>query len=145
MRLWNPHAPQTLQGAAFLMYANVVVALLFGNVRAGGTLQLTIWGFYRGAAGGAIALDLARLLTLVIVVGSAFSGFFIVNERKIGWRVGAVVGLIPVVSGALCIVIGYPVRPGVLDVVDIGYLFALALVGCLFHSQTTDYVKVWFK
>jgi hypothetical protein len=71
-RRWtNPSQPQTLQIAVFLLYAQAVIALLFGQY-----------------------LDAVILLAILAGVGA---GYGIANEQKWGYGLGLVVAVFPFV------------------------------------------------
>ncbi len=143
-RFFNPSQPQTMQVAVFLLYANVVVALLF---RSGGE------GLFAAAANSVLRGDppfsaatlAGNLLAIVFVVGSAGAAYLIANEKRVGWRLGVVVAAAPLVATVVVLTIGYPSRAGLADVLDIGFLFDVALLALLLHKQTRDYEKIWFK
>ena len=133
-----------MQVAVFLLYANVVVALLF---RSGGE------GLFAAAANSVLREDrpysaatlAGNLLAIVFVVGSAGAAYLIANEKRVGWRLGVVVAAAPLVATVIVLTIGYPNRAGLTDVLDIGFLFDVALLALLLHKQTRDYEKIWFK
>ena len=143
-RFFNPSQPQTMQVAVFLLYANVVVALLF---RSGGE------GLFAAAANAVLrgeppysgATLLGNLIAVLFVVGSAGSAYLIANEKRIGWRMGVVVAAAPLVAIAIVLTIGYPRRASLGSVIGIGFLFDVALLALLLHKQTRDYEKIWFK
>ncbi len=143
-RFFNPSQPQTLQVAVFLLYANVVVGLLFrtGNQ---GEFGLAVLSLLRSPG----ALDTARLvgnlLAVAFLAGSAACAYLIANERRIGWKMGVVVAAAPLVALAIILTIGYPSRVGLADIEFISLLFDIALLALLLHDQTRSYEKVWFK
>ncbi|MEO5678387.1 MAG: hypothetical protein ABIS47_01855 [Acidimicrobiales bacterium] len=143
-RFFNPSQPQTVQVAVFLLYANVVVGLLFrtGNQ---GQFALAAWSFLRSPG----AVDLARLvgnlLSIGFLLGSAGCAYLIANEKKIGWKLGVVVAAAPLVASLIIVTIGYPQRTGLADVIDVGFLFDVALLVALLHDQTRAYERIWFK
>ena len=119
-RRWtNPSQPQTLQIAVFLLYANAVLGLIFGNP----------W-FYLGLLPGFAAL-----------VAFGAGGLGIANEKKWGYGLGIAVALLPLVAlllfdGAL----GNALRHN-----PIGLMFDIALVALLVHPQSRGYQRIWFK
>ncbi len=143
-RFFNPSQPQTMQVAVFLLYANVVVALLF---RSGGE------GLFAAAANSVLRGDapydaatlLGNLIAVLFVIGSAGAAYLIANEKRIGWRLGVVVAAAPLVATLVVLTIGYPRRASLSNVIDIGFLFDVALLALLLHKQTRDYEKIWFK
>ena len=143
-RFFNPSQPQTMQVAVFLLYANVVIGLLFrtGNQ---GEFTLATLSVLRSLDAVDTARLLGNLLAIAFLVGSAAAAYLIANEKRIGWRLGVVVAAAPLVATAIILTIGYPVRAGLADVIDIGFLFDVALLALLLHTQTRSYEKIWFK
>lgn len=142
-RFFNPSQPQTMQVAVFLLYANVVVALLF---RSGGS------GLYTGAV-EAVTRDglsdsletlLGNVITIIVVGGSFAAAYLIANEKKVGWRLGVVVAAAPIVALLILLLIGMP-RLGISSAISIQLMFDVALLVALVHDQTRSYEKVWFK
>jgi len=143
-RFFNQSQPQTLQGAVFLLYANVVVALLF---RSGGEgiYALAAASLTRGAVSGRTATLLGNLVAIAVVVGSAGAAYLIANEKKVGWRLGVVVATAPLLALTILVLIGYPQRLSILDVISISLAFDIILLVLLLHDQTRSYEKIWFK
>ena len=143
-RFFNPSQPQTLQVAVFLLYANVVVGLLFrtGNQ---GEFGLAAWSLFRSPSGFETARLIGNLLAIGFLLGSAACAYLIANEKRIGWKMGVVVAAAPLVAKFIILTIGYPARAGLADVIDISLLFDIALLALLLHSQTRAYEKIWFK
>ena len=143
-RFFNQSQPQTLQVAVFLLYANVVVGLLFrtGNQ---GEFTLAVWSLLRSPSGFNTARLLGNLLAIGFLLGSAACAYLIANEKRIGWKMGVVVAAAPLVASVIILTIGYPVRAGLADVVDVSLLFDIALLALLLHTQTREYEKIWFK
>jgi len=143
-RFFNPSQPQTMQVAVFLLYANVVVGLLFRTGKKG-EFTLATLSLIRSPD----ALDASRLignlLAIAFIVGSAGSAYLIANEKRIGWRIGVVVAAAPLVASVIIVAIGYPLRAGLADVIDVSFLFDIALLVLLLHDQTRSYEKIWFK
>ncbi len=143
-RFFNPTQPQTLQVAVFLLYANVVVGLLFrtGNQ---GEFTLAVLSLLRSAGALDTARLLGNLLAAAFLAGSAAAAYLIANEKRIGWRLGVVAAAAPLVALAIILTIGYPRRAGLGDIEYISFLFDVALLALLLHTQTRAYEKVWFK
>ncbi len=143
-RFFNPSQPQTMQGAVFLLYANVVVALLF---RSGGQgdFALAAYSLTRGSLSVSLATLIGNLIAIGVVVGSAAAAYLIANEKRIGWRIGVVVAAAPLVALVILLVIGYPQRLSLANLISISLLFDIALMVMLVHDQTRSYEKVWFK
>ena len=119
-RRWtNPSQPQTLQIAVFLLYANAVLGLIFGNP----------W-FYLGLLPGFAAL-----------VAFGAGGLGIANEKKWGYGV-AVVAAVGEVAVTLW-------KEGVTGAIAgpriIPLMFAVALCALLLHPQSRDYQRIWFS
>jgi len=143
-RFFNPSQPQTLQGAVFLLYANVVLALLY-RTGGEGLFALTAYSLSRGKVGLNASTLVGNLIAIAVVLGSAAGGYLIANEKKLGWRIGLVVAAAPLVSLIILLVLGYPHRLGIGDAISIKLLFDIALVVLLVHDQTRSYEKIWFK
>jgi len=143
-RFFNPSQPQTLQGAVFLLYANVVLALLY-RTGGEGLFALATYSLSRGNIGLDASTLIGNLIAIAVVLGSAGAGYLIANEKKIGWRIGLVVAAAPLVALVILIVLGYPNRLGIGAAITIKLLFDIALVVLLVHDQSRSYEKVWFK
>ena len=141
-RYFNQSQPQTMQIAVFLLYANAVLGLILSSdnrflfeVAAGSLLRTS------SDLTGLIGL----LLALGFIVGSAVAAYLIANEKRIGYTLGLIVAAAPIVATVIIVTIGYPGRVRVIDAIDIGFLFDVALLALLLHQQTRSYQKVWFK
>jgi len=143
-RFFNPSQPQTMQGAVFLLYANVIFALLF---RSGseGLYALAVYSLTRGGVSGGAATLFGNLAAIGVVVGSGAAGYLIANEKKVGWRIGVVVAAAPVAALLILVLIGYPRRLGLANVISIELFFDIALLALLLHDQTRSYERLWFK
>ncbi len=140
-KFYNPSQPQTMQGAVFLLYANVVVALLFRNsFRA--PYIFAAFSLTRGNIGSSTITLIGNLLAILVVIGSGAAAYLIANEKKVGWRLGVVVAVVPLVAALIPVLFG---DIGIVDVIDLNLLFDVALLVLLVHHQTTSYEKVWFK
>jgi hypothetical protein len=133
-KFFNQSQPQTLQGAVFLLYANVVFALLF---RTGGESVFALAAYSIGR-GHLSPLAATR-------VGNIAAAYLIANEKKIGWRIGVAVAALPIAALVILIVAGYPARTNILDAVSVKLIFDVALLVLLVHDQSRSYEKVWFK
>jgi hypothetical protein len=119
-RRWtNPSQPQTLQIAVFLLYANAVLGLVFGNA------------YFR--FGG--------LFGLAAMVAFAAGGFGIANEKRWGYTTAVVVSA----GEVLCLILIFgPI--GLLGSQNLlGFAFAVALAALLLHPQSRDYQRIWFS
>ena len=141
-RYFNQSQPQTMQIAVFLLYANAVLGLVLSNDNR---------FLFEVAAGSLLrtSSDLTRLIGLLLalgfIVGSAVAAYLIANEKRIGYTLGLIVAAAPIVATVIVVTIGYPGRVRVIDAVDIGFLFDVALLALLLHQQTRSYQKIWFK
>jgi len=143
-RFFNPSQPQTLQGAVFLLYANVVLALLY-RTGGEGLFAVATYSLSRGKVGLDASTLVGNLVSIAVVLGSAAAGYLIANEKRLGWRIGLVVAAAPLVALVILLVLGYPERLGIGDAISIKLLFDIALVVLLVHDQTRAYEKIWFK
>ena len=140
-RRWtNQGLPQMLQIAVFLLYFGAFWAVL-GNAA---QLGLAIDGRKVGdfLAYGETGQRIDQFVRLFTVVGSAVAGYFISNEKKLGYTLGVVVAALPLVATAL-IVLRFQYSPFNFDLV--GLLFDIALFALLVHPQSRSYVRLWFK
>ena len=142
-RYFNQSQPQTMQIAVFLLYANAVLGLILSSDNR---------FLFEVAAGSLLrtSSDLTRLIGLLLalgfIVGSAAAAYLIANEKRIGYTLGLVVAAAPLVATVLIVTIGWPGRIRVIDaIVDIGFIFDVALLVLLLHQQTRSYQKIWFK
>ncbi len=142
-RFFNPSQPQTMQVAVFLLYANVVVALLF---RSGGQgiFAAAANVFLRAGPPYSAATLVGTLIAVAVVAGSAGAAYLIANEKRVGWRLGVAVAAAPLVAVVLVVLIGSP-RVSILNIDPIGLMFDIALFALLLHTQTRAYEKLWFK
>jgi hypothetical protein len=119
-RRWtNPSQPQTLQIAVFLLYANAVLSLIFGNA------------YFR----------LGGLIGLAAMIAFAAAGFGIANEKRWGYVTGVTVAA----GEVLCLLLIYgPI--GLLGSQGLlSFAFAVALAALLLHPQSRDYQRIWFS
>ena len=134
-RRWvNQSQPQTLVFATFLLYFDAVLAFVFQQSTNIGAALLGP----NGDAGMADLLDTVGLL--LVIVGGIAAGYFISNERKLGYYLGIAVAVLPLVSILLLVLRFDNVRPDL-----VGLLFQIALVALLLHEQSRSYVRLWFK
>jgi len=140
-RFFNPSQPQTLQGAVFLLYANVVFGLLF-RTGGEGVFAFAAVSLTRGNISAGLATLIGNLLAIFVVGGSFAAAYLIANEKKIGWRLGVVVAATPIVALAILIVFG---DISLINALDIKLLFDVALLVLLLHDQTRSYERTWFK
>jgi hypothetical protein len=117
-KIWfNRSQPQTLMISQWLLYANAVLGLLFGDL-----------------------LELLGLLGIAALVGMAVAAFGIANEQKWGYYLGvALGGLNAGLYAWVFITEEFPVQ------LVIGVMFAVGLFVALIHPQSREYQRIWFK
>ena len=125
LRRWfNPHQPQTLQTAVFLLYIRAVLAIL--------PITSSTYGRYWGDGVAVIA-------GLVM----ALSALGIANDKRWGWRLAiavTVVGIYPLVIWLIRL------GPGVLGELDflLLALWPTAQLALLLHPMSRDHQRIWF-
>jgi hypothetical protein len=105
--------PQTLYMATLLLYINAVFELI----------ALLSYGV--GGLG---------ILAPLFVIGQVAAAWGIANEKRLGYYLGVVVAILPVV------LIPKYGSGGILNL-----LFMVALIALLLHRQSRQYQKIWFK
>ncbi len=138
-RRWvNQSQPQTLVIATFLLYFVAFWAVLGNSTNVGAAVDGEKIGNI--LVYGNLGENLERLTRLFMVVGSIAAGYLISNEKKIGYNLGLAVAALPLVADVLLIVryqhFGF-------DLVSL--LFDIALFALLLHTQSRNYVRLWFK
>jgi hypothetical protein len=132
-RRWvNQSQPQTLVIATFLLYAGVLFVLLGNSTNIGVALANS----YDGAQ------TLNNLGRVFVAVGGAFAGYQIAQEKKVGYYLGIAVAALPLVADALALARGR-IRFVDLDLVNL--IFEIALLALILHTQSRNYVRLWFK
>lgn len=119
-RWTNPHLPQTLQIAIFLLYIHAVMGLVLGNI---------------------VIAFLGPLLGLAYLVGSVLAALGIANEMKWGWTLGVAVAIVGVAPYALLLLTG----EGFVAGMALGLMFAVAKLVLLLHPQSRDHQRIWFN
>jgi len=107
--------PQTLQNAVILCYIDAGLGLLSGLLGGGAGLFL--------------------LLAVLLGVG----GFGVANEKRWGYWVAVVVGILVLLDALLVMVLA----PGLSPVLSL--LFAGVLVALLLHPMSRSYQRIWFR
>ncbi|MBK5221969.1 MAG: hypothetical protein JJE52_03650 [Acidimicrobiia bacterium] len=129
-RRWtNPHQPQTLQIAVFLLYASAVMTLL------GLSNLYEVFGARVG---------MSELMWIVASATLAAGGFGIANDKKWGYAVAVAITGIGVLELLLRLVdlgIGYIVDPDFLLLA----LFPVARFALLVHPQSREHQRIWFS
>ncbi|MGH9172099.1 MAG: hypothetical protein ACRD0Z_14720 [Acidimicrobiales bacterium] len=120
-RWYNQDLPQTLQLSQMLLYLNGISLLFFG---------LLSGGF--------------ALITIVFIFGEVLGAVGIANSAKSGYRVAAFFSCIALVF----LLLFFPFFLSHFSI-NLNYLlnlmFAIALVAALFHPQSREYQKTWFR
>ncbi|MGH9155045.1 MAG: hypothetical protein ACRD1K_04175 [Acidimicrobiales bacterium] len=117
-RRWlNPHQPQMLQIAVFLLYANAFWAVL----------ALSRYNVF-------------PLLSLAVVGGSVVAGWGIANERKSAYPLAVAMAVAPFAIRAYYVGVGALFSDN-----PINLMFDIALVALLLHPQSRDYQRTWPK
>ncbi|HUQ39793.1 MAG TPA: hypothetical protein VM030_06525 [Acidimicrobiales bacterium] len=111
----NPHQPQTLQIAVFLMYFDAVFLVLLG--------------------GGFSAMGIVFLAAFVA------AGWGIANERRWAYVLGVVIAALGLLPYVLAIGRGHSIFQ--FDLISL--MFAIAKLALLLHPQSRDYQRIWFK
>lgn len=132
-RRWtNQSQPQTLVIATFLLYFGAVFVVLGSGTGLGFAIASTL--------DGANAIE--NIARLFVAVGGVYAGYQIANEKKLGWYIGIAVAVIPLAAKAIAI------GRGRLDFADldlVNLLFEIALLALILHTQSRNYVRIWFK
>ena len=110
-RWTNPSQPQTLQSSVILLYVSAALSLLFGLSGLGVLI-----------AGGRVA-----------------AGWGCANERKWGYQLAVVMGVLPFVR-----LIGVDIAHNLLTILIL-FAFDILLVCLLLHRDTRAYQRVWFR
>jgi hypothetical protein len=116
-RRWvNQSQPQTLYIATFLFYFDAALLVLSGGLFSG--------------------------LGLFLAAGWVASGYFIANERKVGYALGVAFSLLGLLPYVMALLAGQNIlAPNN----AIGLMFAVALVALVLHPQSREYQRIWFK
>lgn len=143
-RFWNRHLPQTLLSALWLLYLRAVFDLLDFLQD---TDRVGITTHYKGGLGA--------LVWLVVIAGAVAAGYFLSQEKKIGYYIAIAVSLAPFLINFW---VSLDSRVRGLSFIqrftlgDLGQfntllwlMFTVALVVLLLHPMSRDYVRVWFK
>lgn len=116
-RRWtNPSQPQTLQIAVFLLYANAVLALLFGSAP----------------------------ILLIAAIAGAFGAYGIANSRRWGYQLGVASSAIEVILLVLMPLLSF--GPDLLFNLEylILIVFPVALFCALVHPESREHQRIWF-
>jgi hypothetical protein len=142
-RFWNRSLPQTLMSALWLLYIRAFFDLI--DVLSD-TDRVQLTKIVKGRTTGSI-------VWLLIIAVAVAAGYFISQEKKLGYYLGIGASIAPFVvnlwvsSDASGLSISQRLTLG--DLSDFGTLlwlmFTVALVILLLHPMSRDYVRVWFK
>jgi hypothetical protein len=116
-RRWtNPSQPQTLQIAVFLLYANAVLALLFGSPP----------------------------ILLIGAIAGAFGAYGIANSRRWGYQLGLASSAIEMLL--LVVLPFVQVGPELVFNLQylILIVFPVALFCALVHPESREHQRIWF-
>ena len=135
-RWFDRMQPQTLQIATLLLYLNGFFALV-------GLLDRSDWiGYARVSKGG-----LGLLVGLFIVAVHVLSGFFMANDRRLGYRFGLVAAFSPFAL-RFWILGDFP-SVSVWDKLTgrntISFLFEIALCALLLHPHSREHQRLWYR
>ena len=135
-RWFDRMQPQTLQIATWLLYLNGFFALV-------GLLDRSVWIGYARVSKGALEL----LVGLVIVAAHVLSGFFMANDRRLGYRLGLVAAFSPfalhfwVLAGSA----SWNTLDKVTGRNTISFLFEVALCALLLHPHSREHQRLWYR
>ena len=116
-RRWtNPSQPQTLQVAVFLLYANAVLAVLFGQ----------------------------PAILLLSAIAGAVGAYGIANSRRWGYQLGLASSAVEVILLVLLPILD--VGPDLLfNLTYLIYIvFPVALFCALIHPESREHQRIWF-
>ena len=142
-RFTDPSQPQTLQIAVFLLYINAVFSLFGLNDRSG-IYAITTTSLIRSISFD-LANNIGQLLGLATIVASLAGGYLIANEKKLGYRLGIAATALPLVCYVVLLTIGYPHRYSLFELSLINVAFAVARFALLYHPESRNYQRLWFK
>lgn len=128
--------PQTMQIATWLLYLNGFFALI-------GFMDQRDWIGYARADKGALGSSVGLLVVAAFIGG----GFFMANDRKIGYKLALIAAFSPF---ALRIWImgsfpGYSIIDKITGNDTIGFIFEAALCALLLHPQSREHQRVWYS
>jgi hypothetical protein len=129
-RRWtNPHQPQTLQIAVFLLYFGAVFEFLFS-----GSIYTSFGSRF----------DAPNLFSLLAVVCMAAGAFGIANERK--WGYNLAVGITGVAVLELLLQL---MDQGIERILSIGFIliaiWPVARFALLIHPMSRNHQRIWFR
>jgi hypothetical protein len=142
-RFWNRSLPQTLLSALWLLYLRAVFDLLDFLQD---TDRVGITKAVKGSGAGS-------LVWLIVIAGAVAAGYYIAQEKKIGYYIGIAVAVAPFLINFWVALdfkgVSFIERFTLGEIGQFNTLlwlmFTVALVMLLLHPMSRDYVRVWFK
>ena len=126
--------PQTLQIATWLLYFDGFFALV-DLLDGGGELYYVRMQYPAGL-----------LLGLVIVALYAGGGLLMANERRLGYRLSVAAAVSPFILNVVVYSdIGASLRYRLFGAGIISFVFNIALLALLLHSQSKEHQRIWFR
>ncbi len=135
-RWFDRMQPQTLQIATWLLYLNGFFAFI-------GLLDRSDWIGYARTSKGTLGLAVG----LAIVASHVLSGFFMANDRRLGYHLALIAAFSPfvlrfwVLSGVSYASLGDKVTGGN----TISFLFEVALCALLLHPHSREHQRLWYR
>ncbi len=102
------------------------------------TLQIAVFLLYADAVLAVfyvVAGVADPVYSLPIAAGSAAAGFGIANEKKWGYLLGVTMSILPFALLAM----------GLVRFNLLSFMFQVALIALLLHTQSREYQRIWFK
>lgn len=135
-RWFDRMQPQTMQIATWLLYLNGFFAFI-------GLLDRSDWIGYARSSKGTLGL----VVGLAIVASHVLSGFFMANDRRLGYHLALVAAFSPfvlrfwVLSDVSYASLGDKVTGGN----TISFLFEIALCALLLHPHSREHQRLWYR
>ena len=138
-RRWvNQSQPQTLVIATYLLYFNVVFVLLGNNSTGIGQAVAGVDSLQQLHR----ANNIENFAQLFLAVGGAGAAYLMANEKKVGYYLAIAVAALPLVAKVLLMV---RFHIGLFDFSLVTLAFEIALMALILHTQSRNYVRLWFK
>ncbi|HTN99355.1 MAG TPA: hypothetical protein VL068_01665 [Microthrixaceae bacterium] len=134
-RWYNPHLPQTLVIAQFLLYLDAAFGLI--RLLSSGSNSIVTY------------TSIGRILFVSAIVMSVFGAHGIANEKKLGYQVAVAASFMPLLARVVLAAqasgvisnLGYVLFSG--NVLYV--LFEYALIALLLHPMSHNHQKIWFS